>query len=179
MDRPLIAESELVKIAVVSKDDIHALWVIDNDPEGARFLRFPGEIYLQNDMEKLLERLSSEKERLRLYTILVAPELEVAGSIGLYDIDWRRRSAYIGYGIAKKFWNRGIMSESVRLMVSYSFVTMNLRKLVSSVMAPNIASMRVLEKNGFSRVGTFRENGYVPGVGWADEVYYELFSKNG
>ena len=57
MLRPLIGEQKSVKIAVIAKEDLEKLWEIDNDPEGSRYLRDPGQVFLQNDMEKLLEKL--------------------------------------------------------------------------------------------------------------------------
>ena len=68
MLRPLIGEQKGVKIAIIAKEDLEKLWEIDNDPEGARYLRDPGQVFLQNDMEKLLEKLSSDKDTMRIYT---------------------------------------------------------------------------------------------------------------
>ncbi len=176
MLRPLIGEQKSVKIAVIAKEDLEKLWEIDNDPEGSRYLRDPGQVFLQNDMEKLLEKLSSDKDTMRIYTIMYGETSEVVGSIGLYTINWKLGYAYIGYGISKTYWKRGITTSAVEILTKYCFETLNLRKLISSVLEPNAASRAVLEKNGFVEIGRYSKHSYVPGKGFVDEILYEKFN---
>lgn len=85
----------------------------------------------------------------------------VAGGIG-YEIGAyeRRLTAMIGYWLAQPFWGRGIATAALRKMTEYAFAMHGLRRVSSVVMAPNLASARVLEKAGYVREGIIR-NGVV------------------
>jgi [ribosomal protein S5]-alanine N-acetyltransferase len=76
---------------------------------------------------------------------------EAAGGIGLVlGEDIHRRTAEIGYWLGEPFWGRGIMSEAVRALTDYAFQTFDLARVYAGVFESNPASMRVLEKAGYS-----------------------------
>ncbi|WP_297215173.1 GNAT family protein [Thermoplasma sp.] len=175
--RPLIAESDDVKIGLIEKEDLQKIYEIFNNPKGARFLRDPTQVFYREDVEEFYEGLRRNRDRNRIYAILYGKTADFIGTIGLYDIDAKNSYAYIAFGVGQKYWGRGITSKAVSLMMKYAFDTMHLRKLISSVFDPNIASRKVLEKNGFEEVGRYRRHGYVPGYGFADEVLFERFNE--
>lgn len=79
---------------------------------------------------------------------------KVVGSIGYSpQNDVERLSAEIGYWLGERYWGRGIMSEVVGEVCSYVFAKTDIIRLYASVFEYNIASMRVLEKAGFVKVG--------------------------
>ncbi len=81
----------------------------------------------------------------------VAIEDRAVGGIGLElktDVD--RRSAEIGYWLGEAFWGKGIMTAAVRAMTEWAFATFDLIRLQAGIFAWNGASMRVLEKVGYS-----------------------------
>ncbi len=79
---------------------------------------------------------------------------ELAGAIGLVtQTDVYTGTAEIGYWLGEPYWNKGIMTRAVRLMVDYAFTTLKLRRVFTAVYAYNSASMRVLEKAGFQPEG--------------------------
>ena len=55
----------------------------------------------------------------------------------------------IGYHLLKEFHNKGIMSAVVEGLCDNAFKRLNIDKIIGLVYEPNIASKRVLEKNGF------------------------------
>src|SRR5947209_13961367 len=66
--------------------------------------------------------------------------------------------AEIGYWLAKPFWGQGIMTDAVRAYVNYAFSELNLSKLTAHTFEFNLASARVLEKNGFKLEGLLRKH---------------------
>ncbi|HET6274060.1 MAG TPA: GNAT family N-acetyltransferase [Bacteroidota bacterium] len=81
------------------------------------------------------------------------------GSIGIHPKrDVYRKSAGIGYWLGEEFWGRGIATESVRAMIDYSFSHFDLCRLYAGVFEWNGASMRVLEKAGFSFEARMRKS---------------------
>jgi RimJ/RimL family protein N-acetyltransferase len=92
----------------------------------------------------------------RLQTILV--DGRVAGNVVSFESEGRR---LVGYWIGREFWGRGIASRALALFLRYDTV----RPLEALVAKHNAGSIRVLEKNGFVRVG---EDVIPPGSAGAD-----------
>ena len=59
--------------------------------------------------------------------------------------------------MGERFWGRGYVTEAVSLILGYLFKDLRLRRVYAFVNAANTGSIRVLEKNGFIREGTFRK----------------------
>lgn len=82
---------------------------------------------------------------------------EAVGGIGLVrQSDVERLSAEIGYWIGEPYWNRGIAGDAVGTVCEYAFCETELIRLFASIFEYNTPSMRVLEKNGFRKVGVQR-----------------------
>ena len=77
--------------------------------------------------------------------------------------DVYRKDAEIGYLLLTEFWSKGIMTEAVRLICDIVFDELDILRITGLVYAPNIASQRVLEKNGFVREGLQRNAVYKDG----------------
>ncbi len=74
------------------------------------------------------------------------------GLFELYHYDKEKRQVSIGYRLNKEFWNKGIISESLSLIIDYLFNQTDITTIYASNMINNLASGRVLEKNGFSKI---------------------------
>jgi len=82
---------------------------------------------------------------------------EVAGSVGLSDINRKNKRAELGYWLARKYWNKGIMTRAIRPMIRFGFEKLRLVRIYAFVFPPNKASKRVLEKAGFKLEGKLRK----------------------
>ncbi|MBP5687957.1 MAG: GNAT family N-acetyltransferase [Muribaculaceae bacterium] len=69
------------------------------------------------------------------------------------DLPARENEPLIGYWIAKPYWNRGICTEALRLMINYICETTDMPSLISGHFIDNPASGRVMEKCGFIPTG--------------------------
>ena len=70
--------------------------------------------------------------------------------------DVYRKDADIGYFLVGSQWSRGIITEAVEQACAASFRELDILRITGAVYAPNLASRRVLEKNGFVLEGTLR-----------------------
>lgn len=79
----------------------------------------------------------------------------------------------IGYWLAKKYWNNGIMTEVVRGFCDYGFNSINLVRIEAHLFEYNLSSARVLEKCGFKKEGIlkkyYNKNGQI-----IDSILYAL-----
>ena len=80
----------------------------------------------------------------------------VVGEVGIHPgVGFQRAGvATIGYWLGSAYWGRGVATEAVRQTVKIGAAAF--RRLQASVHEPNVASARVLEKNGFKLEGRRR-----------------------
>ena len=136
-------------------EDIESLvWHADS-ANVARYLRdaFPSP-YTLADGEAWLARSAAEE---RPTNFAIEVDGAAVGGIGLHlGEDVHRRGAEIGYWLGEAYWGRGIVSEAVGAMTSWSIEQFDLVRVDAYVYAPNVASARVLEKNGYVLEGRLR-----------------------
>jgi len=87
---------------------------------------------------------------------------QVAGNIGSWPQEERRM---IGYWIGREYWGRGIATAALAEFLGYDLA----RPLHAFVAVHNVASIRVLEKCGFVRMG-----GATTSPGGVDEYLYRF-----
>jgi len=73
------------------------------------------------------------------------------------------RSASLGYCFGEAAWGRGYATEAVRALLGWAYDALDLNRVQAEADTRNIASARVLEKLGFVREGTLREDCVVDG----------------
>ena len=75
---------------------------------------------------------------------------QIVGSISVERMaDENRSVGSIGYMILTPFWSQGIGTEAVRQICKIAFRELALDCIIGEVFSENLASARVLEKNGF------------------------------
>lgn len=74
-----------------------------------------------------------------------------------------RCNAEIGYWLGEPFWGRGVVTHVARALTEYAFSLPDVTRVYAPVHAYNPASMRVLEKNGFTREALLRKSAFKAG----------------
>ena len=87
------------------------------------------------------------------------------------------RSASMGYCLEEASWGHGYATEAGRSLLQWAFDTLDLNRVQAEVDTRNPPSARVLEKLGFLREGTLREDCIVNGVVSDSWVYGLLRSQ--
>lgn len=93
--------------------------------------------------------LASSRERgYGLWVLLSMPEGAFRGVCGLRDgvLEWPE----LLYSVPSQHWGFGIATESARGVLRHAFEELGLPHVVATVDKPNVASIRILEKLGFS-----------------------------
>lgn len=104
---------------------------------------------------------------------------EAIGAIGyILQNDVQRISAEVGYWIGESHWNKGIVSKVLDDFSGFLFYERGLENIYATVFSTNPASMRVLEKAGFSFVGIMHNAAIKNGV-LVDLHYYEKVKPGG
>ena len=97
---------------------------------------------------------------------------EFCGVIGLVkQEDVYSNTAEIGYWVGEPFWNKGIASTAVKLMTDYGFNELGFIRIHTGIFEYNVASMKVLEKNGYKKEGVFKSSVFKNGQIWDEHRY--------
>lgn len=156
--------------------DLDSLVENANNPNIARFLRnlFPHP-YTRKDGEEWIERISA-MEKPNILSITV--DGKGVGGIGIHPMsDVYFKNAEIGYWLGETHWNKGILSEAVPAMVKHAFENYDITRIYAGIYSPNLASMRVLEKSGFTKEAILKKSVFKNGE-YLDEHVYALLKED-
>ena len=92
-----------------------------------------------------------------------APEGTFIGWCSLTRWNPDYRSASLGYCLDDGAWGQGFATEAARALLQWGFDTLDLNRVQAETDTRNVMSARVLEKLGFVREGTLREDCVVNG----------------
>ena len=113
--------------------------------------------YTLDSADWWLEHIAQEEKEGKGLFRAIAADGRLAGNISVErKEDVYRLDGELGYLLDRSFWGRGIATLAVGHFCREVFERLNLERITAAVYAPNIASCRVLEKNGFSLEGTIR-----------------------
>ena len=117
--------------------------------------------YTKKDAEEWLKMVTDNDTITGIYRAIVY-DGKLIGSI---SVEKKDDDAEIGYMLLNEYSNKGIGTEAVRQVCSIAFKILSLEQITANVFQPNIASIRVLLKNGFKYKGAipnaFIKDGYV------------------
>lgn len=98
----------------------------------------------------------------------------LVGGLTLSNV--RRRAAQfvtLGYWMGRQYAGRGLMTEAVGTVLPFVFDTLGLHRIHAAFLPSNLASRRVLEKNGFKEEGFAEKYLQIDGK-WCDHVLFGL-----
>lgn len=109
-------------------------------------------------VEESLEIIRSVFTNDSTWAIVLRETGEAIGCIGYYthamsNIDIGTHDCEVGYWLGRPYWNRGICTEALRLMVDYCHNVMHFDNIYADHFTGNPASGRVMEKCGFVDTG--------------------------
>ena len=69
----------------------------------------------------------------------------------------------LGYLVDENQWNKGIATKTVKLLEAYAKKEFKIKKLIAITHPKNIASQKVLKKNGFEKIKLLKKYKLVNG----------------
>jgi [ribosomal protein S5]-alanine N-acetyltransferase len=107
------------------------------------------------------------------YNWLILDDGEPAGFVGLSNVvRGPLQSAILSYWVDQAHNGRGLCTAAVAEVVDYAFGKLDLHRIEAGTLVDNLASQRVLEKNGFERFGIAHRYLLIAGE-WRDHVLFE------
>lgn len=172
-----ILESERLLLRQITPEDVQEVLELRGNPENMKYIPRP----LLKNKEEALDYIKMIQEKIESneainWAVTLKPDNKLLGVIGHYRIKWEHYRSEIGYMLLPEAHGKGIATEAINLLVNYGFNKMNMHSLEAVIDPENIASAKVLEKNGFVKEAHFLENEFFEGK-FLDSVVYSKLNK--
>lgn len=165
---------ERVTLRPLGDHDLPALLEIFGDREVMRFWSSPP-IAGADGARALLDDIRGHFQAGTLFQwgIARADDDAIVGTTTIFHVDREHRRGEIGFALGRAHWGRGYASDAVTLLIRFAFEQLELHRLEADPDPQNLASIKVLEKQGFKHEGLLRERYFLDGAP-QDAAYYGL-----
>jgi RimJ/RimL family protein N-acetyltransferase len=143
-----------VSLRPLEDADLDAIFEQMKDPESVRMAAFT--VDDPADRSAFAVHMSRVRDDPNVVQRVIDTDGTIAGTIASFRIDDR---AEVTYWVDRKLWGRGIASAALQALLGITTE----RPLFARAASDNAASLRVLEKAGFQRIGVNRD--YAAGRG--------------
>lgn len=166
-----------VRLRPLRDNDVPALFAIFGDADAMRYWGSPALADI-NGARDLLEDIRRHFAAKTLFQWGVARRADdaVIGTTTIFQLDDVNRRGEIGFAIERGQWGQGYASDAVTTLLRFAFEQLGLNRIEADPDPANIASIKVLTKQGFVREGLLRERYLVHGE-VQDAEYYGLLRR--
>lgn len=147
-------ESSKILLRPWQDSDAEALYKYASDPDVGDRAGWPPHQSVEESMEIIRTVFQNDTT----WAIVLKETNEAIGAMGYMpdcplNLPARPGEPLVGYWVGKPYWNQGICTEALQLMLDYIRKETSYTSLISSHFIDNPASGRVMEKCGFLPTG--------------------------
>jgi RimJ/RimL family protein N-acetyltransferase len=162
-----VLETQRLILRPFKESDIEAAHVWFGDPEVFRFYTYGPYQSLEDTANRIREYCRQfEKHGFGKWVVIDKAAGVPIGDAGLM-LEEETDEVHVGYKIARSHWGQGIATEAAQEWVRHGFDSLGLKRIAAFIHPQNAASIRVVQKLGFSFCRYKRE----AGIDWS---IYEL-----
>ncbi|MCC6383801.1 MAG: GNAT family N-acetyltransferase [Bacteroidia bacterium] len=129
-----------------------------SNPDVVKYYGISFRNYEDTNVQMLWYKRMEHDRTGKWWAICLQGTTELIGTAGIYNIEKNHRKGELGYWLLPGYWHKGYISEAVKLIIDFSFNSLNLHRIEATVETENIASIKTLLKLGFHLEGTQRES---------------------
>lgn len=171
-------ETKRLLLRQLENSDVKEVFALRSNPSTMKFIPRP----LVTSDEEALEHIAMINAKIDNneginWAITIKGNPKLIGIIGHFKIQPQNYRAEIGYMILPEYHGQGIVAEAIKEVVRYGFEEMNLHSIEAIIDPNNLASERVLQKNGFVKEAHILENEFFDGK-FIDTVIYSLLKRD-
>lgn len=160
----IFAETERFILREILPTDIDGMFTLDNDPEVHKFLGCKTIATRAQALEVIsFIRQQYVSKGIGRWAIIDKKNGEFIGWTGLKfvtELTNKHKNYYdLGYRLIKKYWGKGIATETAIASLQYSFDRLNANVVYAMADVENISSNKILKKLGFSHIENFDLDG--------------------
>lgn len=166
-----VIETERIILRQIHLTDASALYQVLSDPAVTEYYDDDPFTDISQAQEQIDSWLLGFERRWALrWGITLKNGGGLIGTCGLYGFHTLHLRAGVGYELAQAHWRQGIMSEALAAVCQFGFEVMELNRIQAAVMPGNMASVRLLEKLGFTNEGLLAQYEH-----WGSKGFVDLY----
>lgn len=172
-DLPIL-ESDRLILRKLTMRDAQDMFEYSRDPEVARHVLWSAQTSISESRAYIRYMLRRYRQGDPSSWCIEWKETgKVIGTIGFMWIQSENASAEVGYSLSRSFWNKGIMTEALKLILAFGFQYLRLNRIEAQHEITNPASGIVMHKVGMSPEGILRQRLYNKGQ-YVDVAIYSI-----
>lgn len=126
------------------------------------------------DIESFLSDIINKYTYLNVYHWAIEIDNEVIGSISTISIDENNCNCEIGYCLGYDYWNKGITSEALSVVMDFLFSEVGMHRITAKHDIDNPSSGRVMQKCNMTLEGKLREHYLRHDGTYSDSLVYGI-----
>jgi [ribosomal protein S5]-alanine N-acetyltransferase len=152
-----LIETDRLIIRQFTLSDYIDLYEYLTDP--VTYIYEPGKPLNLDETKELVTKRSTSND---FMAVILKPENKLIGHLYFKQIEpFENMTWELGYIFNPKFQRKGYASEAATALINYAFAHFHIHRIMARCNPENIASWKLLEKNGFTREGHFLKGGFI------------------
>jgi len=176
---PFPLETDRLRLRHFRDSDLESFLAYRNDPEVYRYQGWKVPYFLEYATEfiaEMKEAVPGTEGHWFQSALERKVDGVVIGDVAFFSMRGKPQQAYVGFTLARPYWNQGYASEAMHALIDFIFTELDLHRLVADCDAENVNSYHLLERLGFRREAHHVES-YWLGDRWGDEYAYALLGR--
>jgi [ribosomal protein S5]-alanine N-acetyltransferase len=133
----------------------------------------PEAFYTFEGQRRHIAQLTDRRASGAAYPFVIVAAGRVVGAINLSNVvRGAFQSCSVGYWVAREHNGRGYASAALGIVCERAFGELGLHRIEAGTLLHNTASQRVIEKNGFTRIGIAPRYLQIAGE-WSDHILFQ------
>ena len=144
--------TERLYLRQLKTEDASEIFLLRSDAVVNKYLERPKATHI-DEAKEFIEKINSfvKNDQSVLWAICPRDQGHLLGTICLWNFQLEKNCAEIGYELLPEFHGRGIMQEAFLKVLDFGFNTLQLQTIEAWTAAPNLNSIKILERNRFKR----------------------------
>ncbi len=167
-----VLSTERLLLRKIQEDDIDNLFKMRSNAEVMKYVDKPL-AKTKADAKALYDNMATMLHNNTAigWAIQLKEDKEMIGHIGFWRIDATNHRAEIGYILQQEHAGKGYAGEAIQATLQHAFSNLRLHSIQAVINPANIASRKLLIKNGFVQEGYFKEDYFFNGRFLDSEIY--------
>lgn len=169
--------TEGLKLRQITDNDLYEFFILKSDERLLKYYNAKAKTY--EEARRKLQELNDDitKNESITWGITLKNKNKLIGSICFWNISEEQSKAEIGYELMYDWQGKGIMNEAIKAVIDYGFNSMKLQLIEALPNSNHLKSIKLLERNNFTRGENFAETESSDGK-ILQMVFYSLKNKN-
>jgi len=164
-----------IYIKLIEENEHETLYQLVNQNKANLIRYFPITVKKNETIEATKAYLKGFKERIankEIYPFGIYDQEMLIGILYIKAIEWKIAKCELGYFLHQAYQGKGITSKAVEEGLKFCFEKLNMNKVYLRIDPVNTASIKIAEKNGFTKEGLLRQEFKIETGELVDVLYY-------